>query len=514
MFYPKLTEQRQQTLTTEAFIGYDHNLKLSDGEFYDMENLTSDSYPLLAPRARRGTAQALSGVQAICARDALCWVQNQVLYINGASMEAYMPSVNIKAGEKQLVSMGAYLCIFPDGIYFNTEKYSDNGYMGQENVIDAESENVEISLCLADGSALTVSYAQAAQPESPSNGQYWLDTSGKLHTLKQWAEASGQWVSVPTVYLKLSANGIGRGFKQYDGIQLSGLAGNEQIEKLNGSQILYAVDESYIVIVGLVDETAKVTSGTVKTARRVPSMDFVTECGNRLWGCKYGVADGETVNEIYCCKLGDFKNWACYQGVATDSWRASCGTDGKWTGAATLADSPVFFKEDCFHRVYPSATGAHQVVVQKCAGVQNGSSKSLVVVDDRLYYKSRMGVCVYDGSLPQEIGSCFGTGLYYNAVAGGVRGKYFISMEDEAHHWTLFVYDTRKGLWHKEDSVHAEDFARVDDELYFLENGTLKTVYGSVGTLEGAVEWMAETGIMTSISTARMRTMPLMTICQ
>ena len=137
MFYPKLTEQRQQTLTTEAFLGYDHDLKLSDGEFYDMENLTSDCYPLLAPRVRRGTVQALSGAQAICARDRLCWVQNQVLHINGASMEAYMPSVNIKAGEKQLVSMGAYLCIFPDGIYFNTEDYSDNGYMGHENTVDA-----------------------------------------------------------------------------------------------------------------------------------------------------------------------------------------------------------------------------------------------------------------------------------------------------------------------------------------------------------------------------------------
>ena len=286
MFYPKLTEQRQQTLTTEAFLGYDHNLKLSDGEFYDMENLTSDSYPLLAPRARRGTVQALSGVQAICARDALCWVQNQVLYINGASMEAYMPSVNIKAGEKQLVSMGAYLCIFPDGIYFNTEDYSDNGYMGHENTVDAAETPISVSLCLADGQALTLSFSQAAQPESPSNGQYWLDT------IKQWAEASGQWVSVPTVYVKLAANGIGKGFKQYDGIEISGLSGNEQLKKLNGSQILYAVDESYIVIVGLVDETAKVTSGTVKTARRVPSMDFITECGNRLWGCKYGVADG------------------------------------------------------------------------------------------------------------------------------------------------------------------------------------------------------------------------------
>ena len=203
------------------------------------------------------------------------------------------------------------------------------------------------------------------------------------------------------------------------------------------------------------------------------------------------------MNELYCCKLGDFKNWACYQGVATDSWRASCGTDGKWTGAATLAGSPVFFKEDCFHRVYPSATGAHQVVVQKCAGVQSGSAKSLVVVDDRLYYKSRMGVCVYDGSLPQEIGGCFGPKLYANAAAGGVRGKYFISMKDEAHSWALFVYDTRKGLWHREDSTHASEFARVGDELYFLENGTLKTVYGTAGTKDGPVEWMAETGIMT-----------------
>ena len=67
MFYPKLTEQRQQTLTTEAFLGYDHNLKLSDGEFYDMESLTSGSYPLLAPRARRGTAQA-AALQGHCPR--------------------------------------------------------------------------------------------------------------------------------------------------------------------------------------------------------------------------------------------------------------------------------------------------------------------------------------------------------------------------------------------------------------------------------------------------------------
>lgn len=497
MLAPQLTDTEKQSIVTEIFLGYDHNEQVADGAFYDMRNLTAQGYPLLMPRARRGTAQSIQNVQGLCAKDALCWVQNNTLYINGASMAAHMPAVSISPGKKQLVSMGAYVCIFPDGIYFNTEDYTDNGYMGRQNTVNAASAPISISLCQIDGAALTVDYTQASQPESPENGAYWLDTSGKLHTLKQWAETTGQWVSVPTVYLKLAANGIGQGFSQYDGIELSGLSGNEQVSALNGSHILYDVQESYLVIVGLVDETTTVTSGTVKAARRVPQMDFITESGNRLWGCKYGVVDGETVNELYCCKLGDFKNWECYQGVATDSWRASCGTDGKWTGAATLADSPIFFKEDCFHRVYPAATGAHQVVVQKCAGVQNGSEKSLVVVDDRLYYKSRMGVCVYDGSLPQDIGGAFGQTLYYNAVAGGVRGRYYVSMQDEGQRWTLFVYDTKKGLWHKEDETHAESFARVDDELYYLEDGTLKTVFGSVGTLEAPVQWMAQTGPMT-----------------
>lgn len=174
MFYPKLAAGRQQTLTTEAFGGYDHNLELADGEFYDMENLSADEYPLLAPRPRRGTAQAIEGVQGILAKDALCWVQDQVLYINGASMEAYMPSVSISAGEKQLISMGAYLCIFPDGIYFNTEKYSDNGYMGQENTVNAASTNIDISLCLVDGTALTVSYKQASRRARRMASTGWI----------------------------------------------------------------------------------------------------------------------------------------------------------------------------------------------------------------------------------------------------------------------------------------------------------------------------------------------------
>ena len=136
-------------------------------------------------------------------------------------------------------------------------------------------------------------------------------------------------------------------------------------------------------------------------------MDFVTECQNRLWGCYYGIRDGETVNEIFCCKLGDFKNWECYMGISTDSYRASVGTDGVWTGAVTYLGYPMFFKENFLHKVYVSATGAHQITSTALDGVQKGSADSLAIVADTLIYKTRTGIAQFDGSMPVPISDAF-----------------------------------------------------------------------------------------------------------
>lgn len=38
----------------DTFLGYNHNLRIADGEFYDMKNLTGDHYPVLTPRKARG----------------------------------------------------------------------------------------------------------------------------------------------------------------------------------------------------------------------------------------------------------------------------------------------------------------------------------------------------------------------------------------------------------------------------------------------------------------------------
>ena len=175
----------------------------------------------------------------------------------------------------------------------------------------------------------------------------------------------------------------------------------------------------------------------------MPLLDFVIESGNRLWGCRYGEnANGDVVNEIYASKLGDFKNWNCFMGISTDSYVASCGTDGQWTGAITHLGYPIFFKENYLHKVYGNYPSNYQIQTTECRGVQKGCGKSLAIVNEKLFYKSINGICVYDGSLPSEISQAFGDIRYSEAVGGSHNNKYYVSMKsEEDNKYYLFVFD-------------------------------------------------------------------------
>jgi hypothetical protein len=223
-------------------------------------------------------------------------------------------------------------------------------------------------------------------------------------------------------------------------------------------------------------------------------MDFVTESGNRLWGCRYGIAaNGEVVNEIYASKLGDFKNWNCFMGISTDSYVASCGSDGQFTGAITHLGYPLFFKENCIHKVYGQFPSNFQIQETECRGVERGCERSLAVVNETLFYKAKTGVCAFGGSLPQEISYAFGDARYSNAVAGGHGNKYYISMADPSGQYHLFVYDTGKNMWHKEDNTRAACFCSCRNELYFIDYNS-KQIMAELGAGDELVSWMVETG--------------------
>ena len=186
-----------------------------------------------------------------------------------------------------------------------------------------------------------------------------------------------------------------------------------------------------------VDEDEDYSELELTIERKVPDLEFITECNNRLWGCS---KDG---HEIYCCKLGDVKNWNCFKGVSTDSWAATIGSDGKFTGAITYLGYPMFFKEDCIIKISVSSIGAHQTKETRCRGIQGGSHRSLAILNEVLYYKSSTGICSYNGSIPYSISDEFGDVKYYDAVAGAIGDKYYISMRDQKGTYTMFAYDSR-----------------------------------------------------------------------
>ena len=501
MRLPELTTSAVGRSVVDVFGGYNHNLRIGDGEFYDERNLCSDDYPLLATRRQRGVYASPTNPQGLIAKDALCYVDGSAFVINEKRIEMNL-STAAEDCPKSLVSMGAYVIILPDKKYINTVEVSDRGSM---EATYTSTGDVTFSLCTADGGSYGDVITSAAAPENPANGAYWLDVSGEKHALKVYSSATGVWSTVATTYVKISATGIGAQFGQYDGVQLSGIAKNS-VKDLNGSAIVWAKGDDYIVVVGILDASVTQTAadGAVKVERSVPDMDFVIESGNRLWGCKYGYADGKTVNEIYASKLGDFKNWNCFMGISTDSYAASCGTDGQWTGAITHLGYPLFFKENCLHKVYGTFPSNFQIQTTTCRGVQKGSGGSMAIVNEVLYYKSRGGVCVYDGSLPEEISTAFGGEIYSDAVGGGHRNKYYLSMKDSGGVWHLFTYDTRLGIWHREDNTHAAAWCSCKDEMYYIDasDKKIRTVLGSGTKDTSPISWMAETGTIMALTTS------------
>ena len=488
MEYPTLNVKQKSRQMSDAFLGYNHNLRIGDSEFYDMKNMTSDYYPVLAPRKKRGVYKDGIKANGIIAKDKLCYVDGSAFVIGDERIE-----MGLSDSTKELISMGAYVIIMPDRKYINTITTSDRGDIDE---VHETIEDVTFTLCTLTGEAYENPTVSDTAPANPANEQLWIDTSSTPHTLKKYSSANAMWVSIATTYIKVSSRGIGTNLKQYDGVKISGIQGD--LESLNSSHALWGCADDYIIITGILDKVTTQTEA-ITISRKMPTLDFIVESKNRLWGCRYGTnEDGDTVNEIYACKLGDFKNWNCFMNLSTDSYKVSCGTDGQFTGAITHLGYPLFFKENCVHKVYGDYPSNFQLQDTACRGVQRGSHRSLAIVNETLFYKSGNGVCAYDGSLPVEMSSALGEIRYSDAVAGAHGNKYYTTMKDAGGVYHLFVYDTAKDMWHKEDNLHVDGFCSYMNEMYGIDHDKkhIITLLGS-GTQDGKrVPWMVESGLI------------------
>ena len=414
------------------FGGYNHNLSAKDGELWDMENLTSDFYPLLSPRLPRYKVETLTKPNGLYAKDGLYWVDGTGFYAEGEKKG------DVSDSRKVFSSLGAYIIILPDKAYYNKL----TGEFG----------------------SLAASWSGSAKIQ---NGTY-----------------AGEDAEANTIYA--SGADWEEHFKAGDAVTISGAEAHPEnnktivIREIDGDNLRF-YENSFVIAEG--GDTENLT-----ISRDVPDMDFLCENENRLWGCK-----GDT---IYSSKLGDPFNWNVFDGLSTDSFAVDVGSAGDFTACVSYLGYPVFFKEENIYKVYGDRPSNFQVMGSASLGVETGSHLSPAIAGEVLFYLSRAGVVSYSGGIPQIISAPFGTERYKNAVGGSDGVKYYVSMEHDGE-FTLFVYDTRYGLWHKEDHLQAISFG-WDQDLYFLSADGALWLNGNAreapedAVSEGVVESAAE----------------------
>lgn len=441
MYFPGMKTGRQHRTALTAFGGLDTRPGAPLGTFEFMENMTGEGYPALRSRDKRSTVATLSRYGGgVTVKDALIYVDGPNLYCNGIKTNLWLTE-----GDKQLVSMGAYLLIWPDKYYINTADLSDYG---------------------------------------PIERSY--ETTGWVCIVPVAAQEDEEGTFSHTA---VECAGIGRHFSVGDSIRFDG--GGTLVP--NGIYTLLECELDRVVI-DLVTPSETGTDKVMTLCRFVPEMDFVCECGNRLWGCKYGMVNGKVVNAVYGSALGDFRNWNNFRGLAGDSYAASRGSDGAFTGACAYLGGVLFFKENCIERLYIAANGAHQMVTLECTGVGKGNHRSLAMCDGVLYYAADGGVYAFDGSLPRLVSDGLGEISFTQAAGGVCKGVYYLCATDEAGQRQMLTLDIRRGLWHRQDDLPVRAFACRGGELFALTDGEIVALHGTVGTRElGDVVWCAQT---------------------
>lgn len=515
MYYPQTPENNNTRTMIDTWLGYNHNYRIDRGEFFEMENLSSDMFPLLAPRKTRVNLTTIDEddeslyLRGIIQDGEKVWaLQETKLWDLSTNtqydLEDVMDEENGHTTEQTLLLMGSYLLIFPLKIYVNLNDPTEYGKM-ESSYACPTGLTITYTPCNINGSNLQNLEVSQNEPETPSSGDYWICTNPDKKGLYIYNSSQGSYEAVATSYIKIEAPDISDYFAEGDAVFM-----NSQMADVNNGSVIQKISNDYFVIQGLLTEVQveepTTEAWTLTIERKLPHLDYVCTCNNRVWGCKYGY-DSDTrkvINEIYSSKLGDFKNWYVYQGLSTDSYALTIGDMGQFTGCIAFQGYPTFFKENMIYKIYGSYPSQYQLVSNSALGVQAGSHRSLAVVGDYLFYKSVSDVCIYDGSTPVSVSKPLSRNtMFYNAVGGGCQNKYYILMENEGAKKFLYVYDTQLGIWECESVLPIIGFTQsVEGQLYCA---TQHNVWGlglrdnSVYTRESCLEeewvdWYAITG--------------------
>jgi len=508
-----------------VFGGLNETYGCTEAEYSAGINFSARNFPALSTRLPRRKLREVENLNGMYHLNGLLMVCGRNLVYtpdDTDEMEVTLTDA-VEDSRKTLVGIGTRILIFPDKLAFDTASREVSA-LGA--VWSGENAVVEFAPCDAEGKIYEVSGCGPSEPDKPTDGQLFLRVENPEKpwssdsTLEVYSESSGNWSAVALDYCRISAKGVGRDFMTEDTVTLSGSGAAQagQWDGLDGDCIVYDASEDALRVLadaggewfyGRLTRTGAavrwvsldgsvsrefVSAETVKLERRIPDMDYLTECDNRVWGCS------NKENVIYACKLGDPTNWFSYRGIAADSYAVTVGSDGAFTGAATCMGYALFFKENTLHKLYGSKPSDFQLSSLRCRGVAKGAARSLCVINETLYYLSPDGVMAWDGSIPTKVSSALSPARLTNAksaLGGALDGRYYLHLvrgSGEAQTVRLLAYDTERGLWQEED-VCSYDMTGNGGQLYLWDG---KAIWAADASREE--NWQGDGGIEDGVS--------------
>ncbi|GEM_PF-6106062 len=206
---------------------------------------------------------------------------------------------------------------------------------------------------------------------------------------------------------------------------------------------------------------------------------------NRLWSYDGGAVRG-SVQGIF--KESGGIDWTTMDSTGMSAIRRTLWQGGNVTGIAAITGRVVCFKRGYIYTLSGEMPSTMYTSGISCPGLREDNKKSIAVLEDGVFYLSDTGVYVFTGGFPTNISE--NAGINGTDACGGTDGvKYYLSLKEESGEYAFYVYDVRKRLWHREDSVHALSFTVIDGKVCYCDAQSGKVmVYGS----EGAEEWETE----------------------
>lgn len=247
------------------------------------------------------------------------------------------------------------------------------------------------------------------------------------------------------------------------------------------------------------------TSTYVVTIQRdVPSLDYICEKDNRLWGVSNSQEnsiwnpdtqsyDTFTSRAIYASALGDPTNFWVFDGLDSDAYQVAVGSEGDFTGICSYGNGVCCWKEDTLHKILGSYPSEYYMHTSHIEGVANGSYRSLTIVNEVLYYNGATGIYAYTGSTPSLIGYPLGT-LYTNASGGSNGLRWYLSGTKPDGTTELVVYDLTHRVWTREDDAEAVAFAMIGSNVYMLikYSNTVNRIWLVEQGNDPDIEWSGE----------------------